>query len=370
MAMGLMAQLVAVLSPRTETGGKMTDVWTEAQIAQLSQKYRIHDRGWGYHFPRESFLEHGYHPPGGYVKDFSLLFYENRWHLFHIDGRPGEVCWITGNEISFGHASTADFRHWVRHQMPLAVGDRSWESEHIWAPFVCRRGELFYLFYMGSGRGETFITYATSSDLEQWQRREAGPIREAVGRDPFVFEHDGRVVLLYTAHGGARIGACVSDDMTCWEPLPDALTIPARTAAESCSLHRLGGGDYVLWFNDFAKSSPGDTWPGDFGCRYALSRDPLYFEADQIRPFTFETDVTEEEDTHPRFQSRPGPIGLKLIAGGEDVWLVAYFRWHTGRYRLFFGALDWSTSPAATVREIRTSESLDETLQCVGRKRT
>ena len=78
------------------------DYWSEARIENAVKKYSVHDSGpEKYHFPRKAFLASGYCPEGGYVKDFSILFSNDRWHLFHIDGRPGETCWITGNEISF-----------------------------------------------------------------------------------------------------------------------------------------------------------------------------------------------------------------------------------------------------------------------------
>ena len=131
-------------------------VWQENEIAALSQRYgvrpgiRLHAGTEDFHFPEKTFLRDGYAPPGGYVKDFGVVLAEGRLHLFHIDGRPGEVCWVTGNEISFGHASTADGCRWLRHRMPLAVGDRPWESEHVWAPFVYRRDNLYYMFYCTS----------------------------------------------------------------------------------------------------------------------------------------------------------------------------------------------------------------------------
>ena len=85
--------------------------------------------------------------------------------------------------------------------MPLAVGDRPWESEHVWAPYVHKHGDLFYLFYMGMGNNQTFVSYATSPDLEKWTRWGDGPISSAVGRDPFIFEKDGKTILVYTGMG-------------------------------------------------------------------------------------------------------------------------------------------------------------------------
>jgi len=188
------------------------------------------------------------------------------------------------------------------HPMPLAVGDRSWESEHVWAPYVRRRNGLYYMFYMGSGKGETFISYATSTDLERWTRWEKGPIRSAVGRDPFIFDHGGKTILLYTGHGGARIGACASRDMVRWEPLPDVFSIPGGSAAESCSLHPLNG-RYVLWVNDFG--------PHGFRAAHVFSDDPLHFDADTIRAFRFVTDTPEATPSRELPVKKPVPLSIE-----------------------------------------------------------
>lgn len=342
-------------------------MWRKDEIDRLAKQFgirsgiRLHEKAEDYHFPEGSFLARGYSPPGGYVKDFGLARKEERLHLFHIDGRPGEVCWVTGNEISFGHASTADYCRWIRHPMPLTVGERSWESEHVWAPFVYGRGDTYYMFYMGSGRGETFISYATSRDLEGWQRWPRGPIRCAVGRDPFVFEHADRSVLLYTGHGGARVAACTSRDMTTWEAMPDVLVIPKSShsgaAAESCSLHPLCD-HYVLWFNDYGSGLTG------FRAAYAVSDDPLHFEPETIREFRFETDTPGVVPSPELRVDSPTPLSIELIARGERLWLVAYFRWHIDRNRLFFGSLDWSSEPAM-IKEINCDSELAEVLRQV-----
>lgn len=350
--------------------------WQEDEMAALSQRYgvksgiRLHAAAEDYHFPAKSFLRDGYAPPGGYVKDFSVVQADGRLHLFHIDGRPGEVCWVTGNEISFGHASTSDGCRWLRHRMPLAIGDRAWESEHVWAPFVYRRTDFYYMFYMGSGGGETFISYAKSSDLERWTRWRQGPIRCAVGRDPFVFDQKDRTILLYTGYGSARVAACASHDMSIWEPLPDVLVIPKGSdsgAAESCSLHPLGE-RYVLWFNDYGVVS---TPTGDgirldgFRAAYALSDDPLHFGPETIHEFRFVTDAPGVVPSPELPVDKPTPLSIELIARGGRLWLVAYFRWHIDRNRLFFGALDWSSSPA-TITEIGSEVQLRRVSQEVG----
>ena len=340
--------------------------WSKEESESLSKRFgirpgcRLHAAAEDYHFPEKNFLSTGYTPPGGYVKDFGVVMAEGRLHLFHIDGRPGEVCWITGNEISFGHASTSDYCRWIRHYMPLAVGDRPWESEHVWAPYVYRRGDLYFMFYMGYGKNETFISYATSTDLQRWERWQEGPIRCAPGRDPFVFDLGEKAILLYTGNGGARISACSSRDMLSWEPLPDLLRIPNGAAAESCSLHPLGD-RYVLWFNDYGPELAG------FRAAYALSDDPFHFDASSIREFRFETDTPDATPSAELPVSQPVPLSIELIAKTDNIWFVAYFRWHKDRNRLFFGSLDWSSDPAV-IREINTEAQLRSMLDHVGLK--
>jgi len=208
---------------------------------------------------------------------------------------------------------------------------------------------------MGSGAGQTFISYATSPDLEKWTRRESGPIACAVGRDPFVFEHQGRSILLYTGHGGARVSACVSKDLRQWEALPDLLTITGGVAAESPSLHPLKVG-FVLWFNDYGENLAG------FRAGYALSDDPFHFEFGAIREFEFQTATPGVVPSPELRVGGPVPLSIELIARGEKTWLVAYFRWQGDRNRLFFGEIDWAPE-RAVIREITETQQLEQSLK-------
>jgi len=339
----------------------MDSVWSHDEVEFLSRRFgikqgqRLHSQAEDFHFPENTFLANGYAPPGGYVKDFGIIRHEDRFHLFHIDGRPGQKCSVTGDEISFGHASTVDFRRWIRHRMPLAVGQQPWESEHVWAPYVHRRDDLFYMFYMGSGQGQTFISYATSPDLEIWTRRSEGPITCAVGRDPFVYDDQGRTILVYTGHGGARVAACASRDMVHWEPLPDLINISDAGAAESASLHRLRDG-HVLWFNDYGRKLVG------FRAAYALSSDPYRFDPKDINEFDFQTDIPGAVASPELPVGKPLPLSIELIARGDNSWLVAYFCWHMDRNRLFLGELHWDVQPAQ-IREIRRPEQMESALR-------
>jgi hypothetical protein len=339
--------------------------WTAEKIERFNQKYGLHDRGYHFHYPRESFLRYGYRPPGGYVKDFTLLRHEGRWHVFHIDGRPGEICWIAGNEISFGHCSTDDFRHWMRHRMPLAVGDSEYDNRHVWAPFVLPHDGGFRMFYMGEGDGGTFIASAESDDLERWRKR--GPIPIAKGRDPFVFEHEGRYVLVFTAHyeveGRQALGACWSHDLDEWNPLPEIM-LTANGGPESSSIHRFGDDRWVLWVNDWGDET--GAHPRTYRACYAFSDDPLRFDGERMTAFRFvkgEDEVPlDAEWNEPNRMYTQAPAAIELLAKGEGgTWLIAYFRIVGNGFRLFFGELDWNEDPA-TIREINDEARLRDVL--------
>ena len=330
-----------------------THVYTKDEIERFCQKYDIPARE--FHFPPQSYLGNGYAPPGGYVKDFSIVHHDGRYHLFHIDGRPEERCNETGNETTFGHASTTDFRHWIRHRMPLAVGDREWENEHVWAPYVFEWQEMFYMFYMAQGRNTgQVLTYASSKDLEVWTKWQDGPLYQAEGRDPYVRKADGRCYLYYTAIKGG-IGAVATEDMVTFETLPHVISDPARKQAESCSVHRLGD-RYVLWYNDYIHT---DSPSGDFRTVYVFSDDSLAFDSKNLRLFDFETSLPTTYSQTDWLEKRPIPISIELIKKSTDIWMVCYFRWHIDRFRLFFGAIDWTKDPAK-ITEIVIEKQLNE----------
>jgi hypothetical protein len=57
---------------------------------------------------------------------------------------------------------------------------------------------------------------------------------------------------------------------------------------------------------------------------------------------------------------------MELLEKGEDIWLVAYFRWHIDRFRMFVGAIHWDSDPAS-IEEIVAPERLRELLGKVTR---
>jgi hypothetical protein len=332
-------------------------LYSPQEIEDFSKRFQIYFNE--FYFPQESFLGDGYAPPGGYVKDFSVIKHDGRYHLFHIDGRGAERCTESGNEISFGHASTADLQHWIRHRMPIAVGDKPWDNEHVWAPFVTEWKGRFYMFYMASGRNsDGVLASASSDDLETWTK-DPEPIRTAEGRDPFVRIDGDTIYLYYTrTHGG--IGVVTSKDMKNWSKSETVYLNSARTPAESCSVHRLGD-RWALWFNDYLHCADPS---GDFRTGYVFSDDPLKFDPKNLKIFDFKTELPTKYGGNDWVEKRPIAVSMELLEQSGDVWLVAYFRWHIDRFRMFVGAIDWKSDPAK-IEEILTPERLREVLDQV-----
>jgi hypothetical protein len=207
---------------------------------------------------------------------------------------------------------------------------------------------------MGAGyRMPQVLSYAVSEDLEHWEKWPDGPIPEAQGRDPFVREVDGTLHIYYSGQGG--IHALATDDLEMFRPLGMVMQNPERDYAESCSVHALGS-RYVLWYNDYYHVR---DITGDFRAVYAVSEDPLRFDPAGIRSFGFHTDLPTRYEMGDWLSKRPIPVSIELVAKGEDAWLVAYFRWHIDRYRLFFGRLDWTREPAS-ITEITDAAPLED----------
>jgi predicted GH43/DUF377 family glycosyl hydrolase len=228
--------------------------------------------------------------------------------------------------------------------MPLAIGDSPFDNRHIWAPFVFPDEERFLIFYMGEGTEGTYIAKAVSPDLETWTK--AGPIKIARGRDPFVFRHDDRFIMVFTAHyevdGKQALGACASRDLDNWEPLPEVM-LTTHGGPESTSIHPLDEGSYVLWANDWGDSSP--EHPEIYRACYAFSDNPLHFNGEDLKTFRFIKGKDEvpldKEWNEPNGMYTQAPGAIELVAKGDNkLWMVAYYRIVGNGFRLFFGELD------------------------------
>ncbi len=227
-------------------------------------------------------------PTDHYVKDHTVLKVGDRYHLIYTMGTDslgrGRM---PGNEISFGHATSPDLRHWTE-EPPLLAGERApWEERNRWAPHLLPRAEGgFRLYYTGvdryiaqaigiatappgalrSGTGpgpsaDPFVPLADNPIFRPdtaWARWEAGTWSNC--RDPFVFAHESAHWLLVTATTRDRRGAIgLAHSTDGGGRFVDAglLVIgEAGEALESPQLHRLDG----RWFLLFTPDRRGGTW--------------------------------------------------------------------------------------------------------------
>ncbi|MGW4353368.1 glycosyl hydrolase family 32 [Nocardia sp. NPDC004582] len=168
-----------------------------------------------------------------YINDHTLIRDAGgRWHLFGITHpEPADPF----DETEFAHATADDPRGpWTKHPPALTV-DRERGERHLWAPFVVRHGDRYWMFYDGGGtdRTATGMGLATSTDLFTWTRHPASPVfRDGYdARDPMVLRVDGRWVMYYcatsTPAGGNHVVAYrTSADLVHWSDRRIAFTDP------------------------------------------------------------------------------------------------------------------------------------------------
>jgi hypothetical protein len=167
--------------------------------------------------------------------DFCVVRGGGRYHFFYIERRLQEgTPFFPGNEIYFGHASTADLFSWEVHDPVLLVRPGTWEGAHVWAPFVLRYQGRYVMAYTGVNDVlAQDIGLAVSDDLFAWQRMDTNPISPARDRawsfwredgiascrDPHLLAHDGRVWMTYTANtreGASCIALASTNDLIAW----------------------------------------------------------------------------------------------------------------------------------------------------------
>ncbi|UCE07458.1 MAG: hypothetical protein JSW07_05335 [bacterium] len=277
---------------------------------------------------QKDWLKIGYAPDKYYLKDFCLFEKDGEFHLFHIAGTPGVSCCLPGNEIWFGHAMTRDFQHWKTLGPCFYINPGSWDGGHIFAPFVIKKDNFYWMFYTGCQIDNTQrIGIARSKDLFTWERIESNPVIRpeeydwafcpttggAACRDPHVSKLSDEYSLYYTAvtnNGKACIARAASKDLLNWQDRGPAFIYKDLTHCESCNVQELNG-KYLLFFGGHI-----EYWS------YVISDNPYYWN-----------------------DQKPNPIGKKLTAmevvcRKDPLWLVAFFKFDS--YRFYLGIIDWS----------------------------
>jgi len=157
--------------------------------------------------------------PGGWSASGSWTF-----HLFYIRQNqlskqfvcPGGSC----IEKNLGHAVSNDLHTWtVLDTAAIRVRPGRWDSQHVWAPTIVRKGVKYYMFYTGvDNANDQRIGIATSTDLIHWTQGDSVLDAASAGlwvepapsqanfdaqlRDPYVIEDPsapGKWLMYFTA---------------------------------------------------------------------------------------------------------------------------------------------------------------------------
>ena len=303
------------------------------------------------------YVKYGYSPRGSDLRDFSIICYQDVYHVFYIDLRYDLYSRQSGQVTMLGHSSSPDLVEWERHDPPLFIDVGHWDGSKIAAPYVFLHDGVFYMFYMGAITTlAQAIGFATSKDLFEWKRYEGNPVLHpgffpwakwssaelSDCRDPHLLQREDDFVLYYTAlcrDGQVCVAAATSKNLVDWSDagpvyhfLPDPKVSPL--CLESACVHRVADSSYALFFCH------------DNGTQVVISDNELDF-----RHSSFET-------------LWPGHWALELVEARANKWLVACFRKNTGPVwpaRLFFGVLDWSRTPLA-VQPVENKMQMKEQL--------
>jgi beta-fructofuranosidase len=122
----------------------------------------------------------------------------------------------------------------------LAPASRPGEIREAYAPFVIRKDGVFRMFY-----GPSDLRHATTTDLIHWKPEGTLFSGDAGARDPSVFCHKGRYVMIYVA--ATSVFARTSDDAQHWSAQPIEILRLDRRAPESPSMVEYNGQWYLFY---------------------------------------------------------------------------------------------------------------------------
>ncbi|HEY7727931.1 MAG TPA: FlgD immunoglobulin-like domain containing protein [Candidatus Eisenbacteria bacterium] len=209
--------------------------------------------------------------PGRYMKDHSFVRRGDEWHCFMIAGSDDSISWrLPGNEVSFAHASTKDFRHWTIHPDVCSVGTGSWDERNIWAPKIIPWKNRYRMYYTGVDSNVVQrMGLAVSDDLFEWAALPVNPLYHpdttwadwcegewSNCRDPDVSVIGGAIYALNTASTKSGLGAvdcAVSRDGISWTDVGPLFVNGSKSVPESIQLLRRSS-TWYLFFNEEGES--------------------------------------------------------------------------------------------------------------------
>jgi hypothetical protein len=206
--------------------------------------------------------------PDRYMKDRCFIKSDDEWHCFMIAGNDSAIDWhVPGNEVSFAHASTKDFKHWEVHPDILGIGTGKWDERNIWAPDIITWDSGFLIYYTGVDSNIVQqMGIAESADLFDWRPSSLNPIyhpdttlydwgegRWSNCRDPDIFRISDIVHVLHTVSTKEGLGAvdhAVSIDGLDWADEGPIFVNDSEAVLESVQLIERNG-EWYLFFNEY-----------------------------------------------------------------------------------------------------------------------
>lgn len=187
--------------------------------------------------------------------------------------------------------SSDDLVSWTRHERALSTDDIEWAHRALWAPSVVEKDGSYYLFFSANDLqrpggplydADEPMNHAGGIGVAVASRPE-GPYRDHLGHaliadfhndaqpiDQFVFESDGRWLIVYGGWGRCNI-AQLDDTFTALVPFADGETFKDITPegyVEGPTMFERNGLWYFLW-------SEG-SWGNDtYRVAYATAMSPL-----------------------------------------------------------------------------------------------
>jgi predicted GH43/DUF377 family glycosyl hydrolase len=182
---------------------------------------------------------------------------------------------------SIGICTTTDTRHWdIRPPVLHADPNCAWEAGGLYKSWLLEHDGTWYLFYNAKNRTEGTwkeqTGFATSTDLEHWQRNPGNPVisngpadsfDQQFASDPCVFRDGDHWVMFYfglATDGHAREGVAFSTDLHHWTKYDNPLLdIGPPGSIDSIHAHKPGiitrNGVLYHFYCAVSPVSPGST---------------------------------------------------------------------------------------------------------------
>lgn len=206
-----------------------------------------------------------------------------------VNGNEVLYWFVDGDPPGIALARSGDGTHFERQRMEkhadlvVPVGPRgSFDERGAADPYVIRRGDFFYLFYLGQDRARRqTLGVARSSDGVEWEKLRTNPVLElgAPGSfdenglgEPAVWTSGGFYWMLYTGRDRMehrRLGLARSSDGVQWQREPGFTPIAGEQAWDDkvlCDPTILLEGDVIrVWFGGGDVAHPVANIHGQIG---------------------------------------------------------------------------------------------------------